>query len=154
MIVYRIARGKYKEDLSGTGAEIHGGRWNNKGTKLVYTSSSIALAMAEVAVNVPFGILPVGYFLVTIQIPDLKMGEVNAEDLKGIAWNSHPPSYKTQEIGDKFVTSNANLVLKVPSVVAPGDFNFLINPAHKEFSKVKITNSRPFNFDPRLFQKR
>tara|TARA_R110002020_G_scaffold383230_2_gene593883 strand:+ start:75 stop:539 length:465 start_codon:yes stop_codon:yes gene_type:complete len=154
MIGYRIARGKYKEDLSGTGAEMHGGRWNNKGTKIVYTSSSIALAMTEVAVNVPFGILPVGYFLITIEIPDLEMEVVKASDLKGISWDSHPPSYKTQEIGDKFVARNKNLVLKVPSVVAPGDFNFLINPAHKEFSKVKITASRPFNFDQRLFQKR
>ena len=45
------------------------------------------------------------------------------------------------------------MVLKVPSVVVPGDFNYLLNPAHAEFYKVKIKSVEPFNFDERLFVK-
>jgi len=153
MIVYRIARGKYKNDLSGTGAEINGGRWNNKGTKVLYTASSIALAMTEVAVHVPYGILPRGYFVVSIEIPDVNISFLSANKLNGTTWNSHPPSHKTQKIGDDFISANQDLILKVPSVVAPGDFNFLINPSHVEFSKVKIIEIIPFGFDQRLFKK-
>jgi RES domain-containing protein len=151
MIVHRIARGKHKDDLSGTGAELNGGRWNNKGTKIVYTASSIALAMTEVAVHVPFGILPRHYFVVSIEVPDTEMATVSKKELMGTPWNSHPPSHITQDIGDKFVAQNKKLILKVPSVVVPGDFNYLINPLHTEFSKVKIVNIQPFGFDQRLF---
>lgn len=154
MIVYRISRGKYKDDLSGTGAEINGGRWNNKGTKVLYTASSIALAMTEVAVHVPFGILPIGYFVISIEIPDVKISNVTDKDLRGTTWNSHPPSHITQKIGDDFIIANKDLILKVPSAVAPGDFNFLINPSHKEFSKVKIIKMSPFGFDQRLFKRK
>ena len=152
MIVYRIARGKYKDDLSGTGAEINGGRWNNKGAKLLYTASSIALAMTEVAVNVPFGILPVGYFVISIEVPKVPIPIVHESDFVDTTWNSHPPSHLTQKIGDDFVSANKDLILKVPSVVVPGDFNYLINPLHKEFSKIKILDINPFGFDPRLFK--
>ncbi len=148
-----MAKGKYAADLSGIGAEMYGGRWNNKGTKMVYTASSIALAMAEVAVHVPFGLLPVDYFVVSIDVPEDSMTMITVEDLEGIRWNSHPPSHITQKIGDTFISKNVDLLLKVPSAVVEGDFNFLINPAHKEFSKVKVLEVKPFQFDKRLFRK-
>lgn len=151
MIVHRITKRKHKDDLSGAGAELYGGRWNNKGTKIVYTASSIALAMTEVAVHLPFGILPLNYFVVSIKVPDTDIAVVPEKELAGTAWNSHPPSYITQDIGDRFVSLNKNLVLKVPSVVVPGDFNYLINPLHREFSKVKVVSVQPFGFDRRLF---
>lgn len=154
MIVYRIAREKYQNDLSGTGAEINGGRWNNKGTKVLYTASSIALAMTEVAVHIPFGIFPNGYSVVSIEIPEVDMAIVSLADLEGTAWNLHPPSHITQKIGDDFIKVNQYLVLKVPSVVAFGDFNYLINPEHTEFSRVKIIDINPFGFDQRLFKKK
>ena len=153
MIVYRIAKGKYADDLSGTSAEMYGGRWNSKGTKMVYTASSIALAMTEVAVHVPFGLLPVDYFVVSIDVPEDSISMITEEDLKDILWNSHPPSHITQKIGDTFIHQNKDLLLKVPSAVVAGDFNFLINPAHKEFSKVKVIAVKPFQFDRRLFRK-
>lgn len=153
MRVYRIAKGKYAADLSGTGAEIYGGRWNNKGTKMVYTASSIALAMTEVAVHVPFGLLPVDYVVVSIDVPENSISMITEEDLKDIEWNSHPPSHITQKIGDTFVSQNTDLILKVPSAVVEGDFNFLINLAHHEFSKVQVMAVNPFQFDKRLFRK-
>jgi RES domain-containing protein len=44
-------------------------------------------------------------------------------------------------------------VLKVPSAVVPGEYNFLLNPNHKYFQKVKILNIESFTFDERLFRK-
>ncbi|WP_276166767.1 RES family NAD+ phosphorylase [Zobellia alginiliquefaciens] len=151
MIVYRISKGKYKDDLSGTGAELYGGRWNNKGNKMLYTASSRALAMAEVAVHVDYGILPTDYFLISISVPDTKILEVNLKLLAGFDWRTNPPSPITQYMGDDFLLGLKGLVLRAPSVVVPGDSNILINPLHKDFSKVKVKKVEPFKFDPRLF---
>ncbi|MGB5654132.1 MAG: RES family NAD+ phosphorylase [Robiginitalea sp.] len=152
MIVFRIAKSKYKTDLSGTGAELYGGRWNNKGTKLIYTASSRALAMLEVAVHVSFNKLLKDYFLISIEVPDSKMSGITEKDLKGINWKSKPPSYLTQDMGDIFVKEQKTLILQVPSAVVAGDCNYLINPLHQEISKVKILNVESFDFDDRLFK--
>lgn len=56
--------------------------------------------------------------------------------LSGTDWDSKPPSDITQEYGDIFLNENKYLIFEVPSVVVPGDFNFLLNPLHKDFTKV------------------
>lgn len=151
MIVYRISQGKYKEDLSGTGAEMYGGRWNNKGTKMLYTASSIALAMAEVTVHVDHSILPEDFYVIYIEIPDTQIPKVTLKELSHFNWNSHPPSFQTQEIGDKFIAANDFIALRVPSAVVPGEFNILVNPDHKAKSSIKVIDVQPFPFDKRLF---
>lgn len=70
MIVFRLSKSTYTADLSGKGAEMSGGRWNSKGTAMVYTSQSKALCTVEIAVHTPLGNLPLDYTLVTISIPD------------------------------------------------------------------------------------
>jgi len=151
MIVFRITRAKYNDDISGEGAAKNGARWNNKGKKMLYTASSRSLAMAEVAVHVPFGILPIDYFIVSIKIPNVKPKVITKAFLEGTDWKSHPPSSTTQLVGDEFLKENLSLVLVVPSVVVGGEVNFLINPNHKDFRKVKVGDIEPFKFDPRLF---
>jgi len=152
MIVYRLSKSKYSADLSGKGAEKAGGRWNSKGVAMVYTSASRALCTAEVAVHVPLGIVPADYELVTIDIPDDSVTEAHIRDLP-VDWQSFPHSNSTQKFGDRFVHEGKFLVLKVPSVVVQGEYNFLINPKHEEAAKVRVVNKEPFLFDKRLFIK-
>jgi len=45
------------------------------------------------------------------------------------------------------------LVLKVPSAVVQEEYNYLVNPNHRDFHKVKIIAVEPFTFDERLFKK-
>lgn len=152
MIVYRITREKYARDLSGKGAEKIGGRWNSKGTAMLYCSNSIAHASMEVVVNLPLGNPPPGFVLITIEIPDtVKAGTLQIKDLPK-HWNMYPHIEQTQKLGDKFIRDGKNLLLKVPSASVQGDFNYLINPRHKDFSKVKIKKVEPFGFDIRLFK--
>jgi len=40
--------------------------------------------------------------------------------------------------------------MKVPSVIVPNDFNYLLNPLHPKASQVKLVNQQPFSFDERL----
>jgi len=153
MIVYRLSRGKYKNDLSGRGAELAGGRWNSKGTAMLYTSESIALCTVEIAVHMPLGIVPADYFLIQIELPkDAAIQELQHEALPA-DWKSFPHANSTQEIGDNFVLEGEYLVLKVPSATVQGTFNYLLNPRHPSFRDVTITYSTPFEFDKRLFVK-
>jgi len=153
MIVFRLSKQKFASDLSGKGAEKSGGRWNSQGTALVYTSESRALCTTEIAVHTPLGNLPLDYQLISIEIPGyIQIMELAAEELP-LKWKSIPHSHSTQVIGDNFVSEGKFLVLKVPSVVVPGEYNYLLNPNHPEFNKVKIKSIEPFNFDERLFIK-
>ena len=150
MIVYRLSKGQYANDLSGKGAELVGGRWNSRGNAMLYTSQSIALCVTEIAVYVPLGILPKDYQLIHIEIPDEDLLEMKRLPKD---WQSFPHSNSTQMIGDKFLKEHKHLVFKVPSAAVQGEFNFLINPRHKNFNQIKIVKIEDFNFDERLFRK-
>jgi RES domain-containing protein len=146
-------RKKFGIELSGKGAALTGNRWNSKGTELIYCADSRALAMAEVAVHLSLSILPKDYVMVEIDIPgEVSIKSISMEDLPD-RWNSFPHINSTQFIGDQFIQNRRSCVLKVPSAVVPGDYNYLINPAHQDFSAIKIVSSVDFPFDHRLFGK-
>ncbi|NBA87442.1 RES domain-containing protein [Emticicia sp. CRIBPO] len=151
MIVYRLSKAKYSSDLSGRGAEKSGGRWNSKGVALVYTSQSRALCTAEIAVHTPLGLLPEGYELISIFIPDDASVLEMPFDKLPKDWKAFSHSRTTQQIGDVFAYERKHLVFKVPSVVVQGEFNYLINPDHRDFEDVRIESIEPFSFDERLF---
>lgn len=150
MLVYRICRAKYARDLSGSGAEKAGGRWNSKGIPMLYASGSIALATTELAVHLPLGQLPSDFELISIEIPD---EEIKSIDLKNLPtdWQNFPHSASTQALGDAFAIKSKHLVLRVPSAVIPQEFNYLISPRHPKFKALRITAVKPFSFDKRLF---
>ncbi len=152
MIVYRLSKAKYGKDLSGKGAEIAGGRWNNIGVALLYTGENRALCTAEIAVHIPLGITPKDYVLITIELPDAKIEEIEGSKLPR-RWHSSPPHPFTKSYGDEFSARNDALILKVPSAVVQGEFNFLVNPNHKKAKEIKILKIEPFRFDKRLFEK-
>ncbi len=152
MIVYRLCKEDYINDLSVWGAEISGGRWNNKGLPALYTASSRALAVLEVAVHVPFGIMPINYWMMVIEIADnLSQVKLNIADLPK-NWNRNPIAKATQYIGNDFLSSNLYLILQAPSATVPGDWNYIINPRHPDFKELKVIMTEPFEFDSRLFK--
>lgn len=153
MIVFRLSKSVYASDLSGRGAEKAGGRWNSKGTAMVYTSESRALCTTEIAVHTPLGILPLDYVIIAIEIPKtMPIQELKETELPE-DWKSLPHSHSTQEIGDAFILAEKFAVIKVPSAVVQGEFNYLMNPAHTDFKKIKVKLIEPFDFDERLFIK-
>jgi RES domain-containing protein len=153
MIVYRLCRKNYANDLSGRGAEISGGRWNGKGIAALYTSSSRALCAIEIVVHIPAGIIPKDYYMVTIELPDdAGITTLNVKELPS-NWNNNPIPTSTQRIGNTFLSEQKALVLKTPSAIIKDEWNYIINPMHKDFQKVKIISTEPFSFDTRLFKK-
>lgn len=152
MDAFRLARKKYAIELSGKGASIAGARWNSKGTEIIYSAESRALAMAEVVVHLSLATLPSDFVMLKIDIPDgISMETIDVADLQP-NWSVFPFSFSTQVIGDDFVRRNEACVLKVPSAVVKGDFNYLINQYHNDFKKIKIIEQMDFPFDKRIFK--
>ena len=152
MRVFRLSRKKYPVELSGKGSSKSGNRWNSKGTEIIYCAGSRALAMAEVAVHLTIATLPRDFVMLQINIPETVSIENLDENRLPEGWNNFPHLRTTQKIGDDFVRANKHCVLKVPSAVVKGDFNYLINPHHPDFSKIRIEDYTDFPFDERIFK--
>ena len=146
---WRLAKTKYLATAwDGEGAAKAGGRWNSPGTPVVYTSGSLSLALVEVLVHLPADILP-AYSAVPVDFDDGLVTAMAPAQLPR-NWKESPPPPATQAIGDKWVASGASAVLRVPSAVVPGEFNFVLSPAHRDFGRIRIGTPAPFPFDPRL----
>jgi RES domain-containing protein len=150
MQVFRIAREKYVRDLSGEGARRYGGRWNRKGTPLLYTAESRSLAIVEYLVHVPVALAPDDVWIARITLP----GGAPVEELKPgrlpAGWNLYPAPEALAELGTAWARANRRLVLKVPSAVVAGEYNLLVNPAHRLFAKVKVLEAEPFEAIKRM----
>jgi len=153
MIVFRLSKAAYALDFSGKGAEKTGGRWNSKGVPMVYTGSSRALCTAEIAVHLPLGLVPAGYSLTQLEIPDRFGFEEPDLKLLTSGWKSFPYTRVTQQVGDSFIKNNKSLVMRVPSAVVQGDYNFIINPLHEGIAEITVVKTELFLFDERLFRR-
>ncbi|MBS1647649.1 MAG: RES family NAD+ phosphorylase [Bacteroidetes bacterium] len=152
MKVFRLFRAKHKNPLSASGASIKGARWNSIGIELLYTAGNRSLAMAEVAVHLTLATLPIDYMMAVIYIPDdIAIQEVDISKLPP-NWRNFPHTASTQKWGDDFVKKSKYCVLKIPSAVTKGDYNYLINPKHKDFAKIKVLETDKFPFDNRIFK--
>lgn len=147
MKVYRISNKKYTEHLNGEGAYRVGGRWNSKGVRMVYTSTSIALASLEVLVHTDGLPIPKGMILLTFEVQEKY---VQLLDNPPLNWNEIPPKGAAKVVGDEFVRSEKVLGLKVPSAIIPEEYNVLLNPMHTDMNKVKLISQRDYAFDGRL----
>ncbi|HEY9043917.1 MAG TPA: RES family NAD+ phosphorylase, partial [Rheinheimera sp.] len=66
-------------------------------------------------------------------------------------WQQQPASIDTARIGDNWLTQQASLALSVPSVIAPREYNILLNPLHPRFDACLATATElEFMPDPRL----
>ena len=137
--------------FTGWGAKEYGGRWNHEGTPLVYTAGTQALAALELFVHIQNEYAAIDLVIIPVRIPGgLKIKKVSRAKLsKG--WDSHPPSDVSMEVGTKWAGSAASAVLRVPSVLVPDEHNYLLNPLHPDFAKLKIGAPKPFQFDHRMF---
>lgn len=153
--LWRIAKETpdYKAiDLTGGGAKATGGRWNSKGTAVMYTASTIALATLETLAHVGDRIAIRNAFLVRVDVPDevwANRAYIDPADLDP-TWVAEPPGSTTKSIGDAWVAGGSSALLMVPSVIVPEEYNVLINPAHKDAPSITAKVQRQYVYDPRL----
>lgn len=153
MKLYRITDCSFVKDISGYGAWLHGGRWNSVGVPLLYTAQNSSLAQLEVLTRFAKTIPVPELCLLVLDVPVRSSITIKKETLP-LGWNSYLSPHFLKKIGDDFVRENKFLVLKVPSVVNPEENNYLVNPAHKDFSKIKILKITRLKIDRRLLLKR
>jgi len=149
MIVYRIGKTKYADDLTGEGARLNGGRWNHKLTACLYTSESRALALLEYTVNVNIDDIPRALSFTIVEIPDTGIEAIKEEDLPG-NWKQTPAPSSTKDFGTDLLKTTDSLILKIPSTVIPNEYNYLLNPAHPDSKNFKILDIKDFIYDVRI----
>lgn len=150
MIVFRLTKTVYAADISGEGARLAGGRWNEVGTPVLYTASSRSLCLHELLVHLPGGQIPKNYSMVVLHIPDVIIRQVNIHQL-ATDWKAYPSDGSTIKIGQTILQENLFPVIKVPSAIIQDESNYLINPKHALFKEVEVIDILPFRFDKRLF---
>lgn len=129
-----------------------GGRWNFAGVPLIYLAAYRSLAVLEILVNARANLMNEEYALIEASWEESLMKRLAQHELPA-EWSALPPRVETQTIGDKWVRERRSAILAVPNVIIPAETNYLINPAHPDFRRIKIGKSTPFFFDPRFFRR-
>ena len=129
-----------------------GGRWNHVGDAVVYTSSTLSLAALEILAHVDPEEAPADLVATEIDLPGaIAIESVPLESLPS-GWNralDHPACI---EIGDRWIRERRVVALRVPSALVPEEQNVLLNPLHRDMSRIRVVHRRPFAFDPRLLR--
>ncbi|WP_165852028.1 RES family NAD+ phosphorylase [Mucilaginibacter terrenus] len=151
MKTYRIGQTKYAADRNASGID---GRWNSRGMYVIYSGGSLALSCLEKLVHTSGTSLYSGDFSVTVfSVPDkLAVKEITLAQLNRLEpeWQRVLNYPYTQSLGDAWLQGMETAVLKVPSAIIDMEYNYLFNPAHPDFARVKIASISKFSFDERL----
>jgi RES domain-containing protein len=152
---WRLDKARHAKDaFTGNGARRVSGRWHRQGVPVVYVSESMALSVLEKFVHLGFDASHIKFVYFKIEIPD----SVMVEKLKSVDlpddWTVEPPGDSTKEIGSRWAQETKSAVLRVPSVLVPKSWNYLLNPSHRDFKKIKISDPMPFVFDARMWKEK
>lgn len=138
--------------FSGEGAYLNGGRWNLPGTRVVYASGSLALAALEKFVHLGPEALEMKFVYFKITVPaGLAVKALSRASLPA-DWGAVPVPRTAMNVGSAWAKAGVTAVLRVPSTVIPVESDYLINPAHPDFRKLKIAKPSLFCFDPRMWK--
>lgn len=151
--LWRLVKAKHAaEAFGGEGARRFGGRWNERGTAVVYLGGSLSLAALETFVHLTAADARLAFVAIEVIVPDgVRIAELPLGRLPG-SWRAEPPPPETKAIGSAWARAGENLLLRVPSVIVPREANYLLNPAHRDFSLLKIRSPESFGFDERMWK--
>lgn len=135
--------------LSGEGAYLYGGRWNSRGVSMVYLGTSLAQAAMELLVHLDRHEVLEAYHKVQVSFEDALVSHIRIEDLPE-NWASPSMASPVRQVGDRWVEEQVSVILQVPSASIPGEYNFLLNPAHPDVDKLQVGPVSTFSYDPRL----
>jgi RES domain-containing protein len=148
MDLWRI--GNYAS-LDGEGGHLYSARWHTAGSPIVYLAASPAGALIEVLVHLEIkeATAPPSYTLFRISIPDnLRIPSLSLP--KGAAWKDDETL--TRKLGDTWLKAQRSALARVPSVIVPNTFNYLLNPLHKDIGRIRIAEKIRAAYDLRLLR--
>jgi RES domain-containing protein len=149
---WRLVKAKFAElAFSGDGSKKFGGRWNNPGIPLVYTAGTISLAILEILVHLEQASLLSAYVVFKAEFVEELIESLGETDLPP-DWRLSPSPAAVKAVGDAWFLGSRSAVLSVPSAIIPGERNYLLNPRHADFHKIKVSGPIEHEFDPRIMQ--
>jgi RES domain-containing protein len=151
MEMFRISRFPYASRLTSSGAA---NRWNAEGEEVIYAGSSRSLSTLEQIVH--FGsVVPRNDYrvmIISVADDDHLFEQISIKRLP-VNWRTLEAYPSLQKIGSAWYRNQESLVLKVPSVIIPQEYNYVINTKHPEFRrKVKLVRTEDYFWDPRLLR--
>jgi RES domain-containing protein len=150
---WRIVRAaRANSAFSGEGARVYGGRWNSRGTAVVYVSEHESLAALELLVHLTPLSPNARYLSSRLEWEDKLTEHFPIKNLPP-HWNAEPPTFRTMQIGDEWVRAGKSVALAVPSMLSTSEMNFLLNPMHADFKRIKISQPLEYRFDSRLLNR-
>ncbi|HDZ14055.1 hypothetical protein LCGC14_0762890 [marine sediment metagenome] len=149
MKVYRITTAKYAKELIASGAP---NRWNEENQYVVYAAESRALAVLEMVAHRSAKMRKDDFKILTIHLPEAK------KFMEEIPEHGLPPNWRTvkaydqlQRLGSQWYRTKSKLALRIPSVLVDGEYNYMVNTVHPDFTEhVRLESSEDFRWDPRL----
>lgn len=154
MRAWRISKAKRAADLSGMGAALEGGRWNDADVAAVYLGLSPAICCLETFVHqTRRPVFPMK--LAELELPDEPELYLEPDmDELPIGWASLPADRPSMAFGTAWLQSGSHLGLIVPSAVLPLERNIVLNPRHPAMERVRIRRVMDFTYDERMFMLR
>lgn len=115
---------------------------------MVYTADSQSLALLEMTVqDAP---LRANYILIPAHLTDdLSVQTIALSDLP-TDWRKPSASVALQAMGQEWLSARKCCALVVPSAVVPGESNWLLNPMHPDFGRIKIGPMQVLDVDARM----
>ena len=142
-LVHELALAQNPQAFQPTPSE---NRWNSADTQVAYAGEHLALSALELLTYWGHYSNMRGYQLFTL---DLSSKDV--EDVLIQRPDIDPRDYsQTRRYGDAWVEEERSLALRVPSVVVPLSYNYLINPQHPAFDSGAVTARGAFEYEDRI----
>jgi len=153
----RIWRISNYDDLSGVGGLKADGRWHDRGRHAVYAADHPASALLEVMVHLEIDLedLPTGYQLLGVDVPDdLAVEMVSLPDLERMSPDWADAPRVTRGLLRSWFDEARTAMVSVPSVIVPFAQNYVINPRHRDASRIRVSHAARYPHDLRLFGRR
>lgn len=150
---WRIVSREHADDaFSGEGASRFPGRWNSRGSRVVYAAQSAALAALEMLVHLDRESNLRPYVLFACTFPAALVERIDLSSLPS-NWKNDPPPPELRQRGLDWLRSGRSAVLQVPSVIVETESNYLMSSEHPDFARIEIATPVPFRLDLRLMRR-
>ena len=150
LTLYRIIHKQYQDDpFSGKGGLYNKSRWASRGQLVSYAADHLATATLETLAGVQRADLMTEMVFARAEI-DAQHESVLSKDQLPPDWNALPASDQTRTVGDAWLAAAHSVVLRVPSVVLPHSYNYVVNPSHPDQSALRVVEVTPLLLDNRV----
>jgi len=154
MLAWRISKAKRAGDLSGRGAALEGGRWNDIDVPAVYMGLTASICALETFVHAT-GRPKVPLKIARYCLPDDPKLYFTPEP-KNLpdGWQTVPADRPSMAYGTQWLLESKQLGLIIPSVVLPLERNIVLNPSHPAIKDIVLEEMFAFSYDERMFRTR